>query len=82
MSIATLDPLQPLVLRLLRARPSTTEELRKRINEEGEMITSSRLSAILHDLRASGRINIRRHCQIVPSHQPRRQVWHLPGQEA
>ena len=74
---ATLDPLQPLVLRILRARPSTTEELRKRINEEGEMITPSRLSAILHDLHASKRIEIHRHCDIRHSRLPVRQEWSI-----
>ena len=77
MSIATLDPLQPIVLRLLRSRPSTTEELRKRINEEGEMLAPSRLSAILHDLHASKRIEIHRNCDIRQSRLPVRQEWRV-----
>ena len=77
MSIATLDPLQPIVLRLLRSRPSTTDELRKRINEEGEMLAPSRLSAILHDLHASKRIEIHRHCDILHSRLPVRQEWRV-----
>ena len=74
---ATLDPIQPLVLRLLRAHPGTTEEIRARLVDEGESLPPTRLSAILHDLHASKRIKIHRSCDIRHSRLPVRQEWHI-----
>lgn len=82
MTSVTLDPLQALVLDLLTKNPSTTEELKKRIAEAGEIIPEKRLSAILHDLRKGETIALRRQCQIFPIPRARRQVWHIPGQAA
>ena len=77
MTATTLDPLQPLVLRLMRAHPGTTEEIRARLVDEGESLPPTRLSAILHDLHASKRIEIHRHCDIRHSRLPVRQEWHI-----
>lgn len=74
---ATLDPLQALVLRLLRAQPSTTDELRERLVMEGEALPSKRLSAVLHDLRALGILEIRRHCDARKARLPVRQEWRV-----
>lgn len=72
----TLDPLQALVLRLLRTQPSTTEELRARLVEQGESLRPTRLSAVLHDLRASGRLELCRNCNVMRPRLPVRQEWH------
>lgn len=77
MTVSTLDPLQAIVLRLLRSQPSTTEELRERLVEMGESLRPTRLAAVLHDLRASGRLVIRRHCNVYKSRLPVRQEWHI-----
>ena len=74
---ATLDPIQPLVLRLLRAHPGTTEEIRARLVEKGKSLSPTRLSAMLHDLHASKRIEIQRHCDIKQPRLPVRQEWHI-----
>ena len=74
---ATLDPIQPLVLRLLRAHPGTTEEIRARLVEKGKSLSPTRLSAILHDLHASKRIEIHRNCDIRHSRLPVRQEWRI-----
>lgn len=66
-------------------RPSTTSEIRRHIIDGGigeEYASELRVSEALHSLRAGGRIELRRHCQILPAHTPRRQIWHLPGVEA
>ena len=77
MTATTLDPLQPLVLRLLRAKPGTTDELRMLLVEEGESLPPTRLSAILHDLHAAKRIEIHRNCDIRQSRLPVRQEWRV-----
>ena len=77
MTTATLDPLQPLILRLLRAKPGTTDELRMLLVEEGESLPPTRLSALLHDLHASKRIEIQRHCDIKQPRLPVRQEWRI-----
>lgn len=78
MTATTLDPLQPAVLRIIEAAPSTTEEVRVRLAERGDALTPRRLSAILHGLRSSGRITLRRHCDVYKSRLPVRQEWRIP----
>ena len=82
MTCATLDPLQSLVLRILRGKPATTEEIRGALAERGEAPSMRRLSAVLHDLRASGRLNIKRHCNVYKSRLPVRQEWRIAEVES
>ena len=78
MTTATIDPLQSHVLSIIRTAPSTTEEVHRRLVDGGDAVPQRRLSAILHGLRASGRITLRRHCDVYKSRLPVRQEWRIP----
>jgi len=81
MTTKCLDPLREQVVRLIGTKPSTTEELRKRLVDQGESVRERRLSRVLHDLHAAGRLIIRRHCNVYRSRLPVRQEWHLAYSE-
>ena len=59
---ASLDPLQPLAF--ASACPSWNHRGDRARLVDGESLPPTRLSAILHDLHASKRIEIQRHCNI------------------
>ena len=74
----TLDPLQTAVIDCLRGHRLSTEELRAKLSESIGAPSRNRLSAILHDLRASGQIEMRHHCRAEEGFR-RRQEWVLRG---
>ena len=74
----SIDPIQPVIIRLLRDGAASTSEVHRRISEAGEVVTQERLSSALHALHQSGAIQLRKLCQIPDR---RRQLWHLPGMD-
>ena len=78
--ISTLDPLQTAVIGCLRGHRLSTEELRAKLSESIGAPSRNRLSAILHDLRASGQIEMRHHCRAEEGFR-RRQEWVIKGEE-
>ena len=78
--ISTLDPLQTAVLDCIRGHRLSTEELRAKLSESIGSPSRNRLSAILHDLRASGQIEMRHHCRAQEGFL-RRQEWVIKGEE-
>ena len=70
----SLDPLQTVVLDTLREHHLSTEELRSRLSESVGAPSRTRLSSILHGLRAAGSIEMRHHCRAEEGFR-RRQEW-------
>ena len=77
--ISTLDPLQTAVIDCIRGHRLSTEELLAKLSESIGSPSRNRLSAILHDLRASGQIEMRHHCRAQEGFR-RRQEWVIKGE--